>query len=173
MAATQRMRQGVRALIAFAQPVDHELAAAYLTPALFARFRLMRRSEKLHSLNVLRAILAEGPAPHDLEVAALLHDVGKTRYPLVLWQRMAPVIVGVIAPGLVQRWSCRDPRRWWWRPYVVYVHHPAWSAELIAAAGANPDAIWLVEHHQDDARRWRDHRLYPLLVRLQHADDLN
>jgi hypothetical protein len=171
--AARRLRQGVRALLAFSSPVDTALAARYLSPPLLTLFCQMRRSEQLHSLNVLRAILSTGDALPELAVAALLHDVGKSRYPLALWQKTLPVLVRAIAPALVTRWSSGDPRRPWWRPFAVYVHHPAWSAEMLAAAGAPEGAVWLAAHHQDNIARWIGHPYAPLLTRLQAADDAN
>ncbi len=171
--AIHRLRQGLRALFAFARPVDLDLAARYLTPEQVALFQRMRRGERLHSLNVLRALLAQGDTPPDLAVAALLHDVGKSRYPLALWQKSIAVLVRAFNPALFERLSRGDPRRWWQRPYAVYVQHPAWSAELLAQTYASDTALWLVAHHADAAERWRDHDLYPLLQRLQTADDTN
>jgi hypothetical protein len=69
-------RQGIRALTAFAQPVDLDLAAAHLSPPLLTLFGRMQRNDQLHSLNVLRSVLAQGPTPPDLATAALLHDSG-------------------------------------------------------------------------------------------------
>ena len=46
--ARKRIGQGVRALLAFATPVDDEAARTVLvTPALFGLFKRMRRSEQL------------------------------------------------------------------------------------------------------------------------------
>ncbi len=171
--ALRRLRQGLRALFAFALPVDLALARRYLDAAQLALFRRMRRGEQLHSLNVLRGVLAQGETPPDLAVAALLHDVGKSRYPLRLWQKTGAVLVRACAPPLFARLSRGDPRRWWQRAFVVYVQHPAWSAELLAETAASASAVWLVAHHQDDAERWRDHECYLLLKRLQRADDAN
>lgn len=133
----------------------------------------MRRSEQLHSLDVLRTILRDGDAPPALTVAALLHDCGKTRYPLAVWQKTAAVLVRRAAPRLFERLSAGDPRHPLIRPFVVYVHHPAWSADLMRAAGADADAVWLAAHHQQDRTRWRDHELFHVLERLQRADDAN
>lgn len=173
-----RLLQGLRALFAFAQPVEIESAARYLSPEQLTLFRQMRRGEQLHSLRVLRDVLAAGDgapdsAMPDLAVAALLHDVGKTRYPLALWQKTLPVLVRPLLPDLFRRLSAGDPRRWWQRPFVVYSHHPVWSAELLAATGASSAAIWLVAHHQEQAEQWQNHVLFPLLKRLQAADDTN
>ena len=173
MSARSRLRQGVRALIGFARPVDYALAAAHLTESQMALFRRMRHVERLHSLNVLRALRAAGAVDEALAVAALLHDVGKSCYPLALWQKVAVVLVRRLAPRAVARWSMGDPAQLWARPFVVYSHHPAWSADLLRAADASADAVWLAQHHQDDPAAWRDHPLYSALLRLQAADDLN
>src|SRR5688572_30885194 len=49
MTATYRIRQGLQAIFAFAQPVELPLAAQYLTPELLSLFSQMRHSEQLHS----------------------------------------------------------------------------------------------------------------------------
>lgn len=170
-AAAIRLRQGTRALSAFARPVDWAQAAAVLTPEELALFRRMQRSEQLHSLHVL--VSAHADDSPVLAQAALLHDVGKTRYPLRLWQRTLPVLAGAVSPGLPRRLSDRDPRPAWSRGFVVAAHHPAWSADLAVACSAPDDVVWLIRHHADDAAQWADHPLHPLLVRLQVADGEN
>jgi hypothetical protein len=173
MTAVYRIRQGLQAIFAFAQPVELPLAAQYLTPDLLLLFRQMRHSEQLHSLNVLRDVLTTGMTPPDLAVAALLHDVGKSRYPLRTWQKTVAVVVRNVAPQLFEQWSKGNPANQWMRPFVVYLEHPRWSAEMIAAAGASDNAIWLVKHHQEPRSLWSSHGLASLLQRLQQADDVN
>ena len=169
-----RLRQGLRALFAFTRSVDLALAERYLSPPQLIAFQRLRRGEQLHSLSVLRAVLAQNPVtPPDLAVAALMHDVGKTRYPSRLWQKIITVAVRMVAPSTFDRLSHGDPRRWQYRPFVVYVDHPIWSAEILAQTDASPEAIWLVAHHADPTDRWQTHDLFPLLKRLQSADDTN
>ena len=173
MAATQRLRQGIRALLAFSRPVDTALAAEYLSPALMTCFEQMRRSEQLHSLNVLRGTLVQGSTPPDLAIAALLHDVGKSRYPFPTWQKTLVVLIKTFTPRLFQRLSQGSEKNFWQRPFVLSKHHPAWSAQIVAAAGAPECAVWLVAHHADSLSRWADHSYLHLLERLKQADDTN
>ncbi len=169
-----RLRQGLRAFFAFARPVDETLAGRFLSPQQFAVFKRLRRGEQLHSLNVLCALLTQNAVtPPDLAVAALMHDVGKIRSPVLLWQQSIVVLIRSFTPSAFERLSHGDPRRWLNHPFVVYVEHPAWSAEILAQTGASEAAIWLVAHHADPADRWQNHDLYPLLQRLQAADDTN
>lgn len=173
MAAVQRIRQGVRALLAFTHAVDYDLAESYLSPAQMALFRRMQRSEQLHSLNVLRSVLKQGETPQDLAVAALLHDCGKSRYPIAIWQKTLVVLVRAANPKLYWRWSDGDPNKPWQRAFVVVEHHPAWSGELAAEAGVTGRALWLIATHAAWPDEVRDHPYFDLLRRLQEADNLN
>lgn len=173
VSAAQRLRQGVADLFAFVQPVDRNLAADHLSPELLALFDGLQRGEQLHSLNVLRGVLAQGPAPREVVAAGLLHDVGKTRYRLRTWQKTYAVLVRALFPALARRWKNGNARHFWVRPFVVTEQHPAWSAELLAQAGAPETVIWLAAHHADDAKQWAGHPYVDMLRRLQAADDAN
>ncbi|MBZ0298463.1 MAG: hypothetical protein K8J31_01925 [Anaerolineae bacterium] len=173
MTASYRIRQGLRALFAFSQPVDDDLAAAFLTPTLMHVFRSLRRSEQLHSLKVLRTIQSQGSISPDLAVAALLHDAGKSRYPFPVWQKTLVVLVRAFLPRLFTRLSSGSERNLLCRPFVLSVQHPAWSADQVAAAGGSATAVWLIAHHADPLDRWADHPCVQLLKQLRDADDTN
>lgn len=174
MSAVQRLRQGVRAVFAFTQTPDYALVEYYLNPAQQALFSRLNRGEQLHSLRVLRGVLAQEPdTPHDLALAALLHDTGKTRYPMAVWQKTLAVLTRKFAPARYEQWSRCDAADPLPRGCVVAEKHPAWSAELVAETGASPRALWLIEHHADPAQRWADHQHFHLLQRLKQADDAN
>lgn len=174
MALAQRLRQGVRALLAVSQTVDYELIQTVLAPAQLALFRQMSRSEQLHSLNVLRSVWAQATeTPHDLSVASLMHDVGKSRYRMSLFQKALVVLVRKGLPRLYRRWSRAGTLDDWRAPFVVSRYHPQWSAELLASVGASERAVWLVAHHQEPLALWRGHPYSALLERLQMADDMN
>lgn len=173
MTLVYRLRQGTRALLAFSRPIDDDLARQYLSPPLFALFGRLQRSEQAHSLNVLRSILAQGDAPPELVAAALLHDCGKVRWQLRIWQKTLAVLVRKGAPTLFRRWCSGDARNFWARPFVVSEHHPAWSGELLAEAGAPEAVVWLGMHHADPPEHWHGHPYENLLRRLQAADNAN
>ncbi len=168
MATRTRIQQGVRALIAFTRAVDYDLAGQYLNDAQLALFKRMKRSEQLHSLNVLRHL--GNPIP-DVAVAALLHDCGKILYPLAIWQKSVAVITRKIAPNYYHRWSKKSPTHWWYRAFVVAEHHPQWGADLVAETGASDQTVWLIAHHADKSCPL--HAYGNALRDLQRADDVN
>lgn len=177
---TMRLRQGVCALLADFRSVDEALAARYLNAEQLTLFRRMTRSEQLHSLNVLRDVLAQSAeTPRDLAQAALLHDVGKTLCPLSVAQRSLAVAMATLWPALDLHWRGPDPQAalaqlselpWWRVGSVVRQHHPTWGALLAHSVGLSERTVWLIAHH---AEAIDDHPYVALLRRLQQADDAN
>lgn len=171
-AAARRIEQGMRALFAFAAPVDLHLARRYLSPKELSAFQKMSRAEQLHSLQVLRRLLREaGRLPPALAVAALMHDVGKSRYHLAVWQKTLAVLVKRLSPDLAARLGRGEKLSVWRAPFVLSVQHAKWSAEILRGCDTAADALWLVEHHQADAASLPDHAQLASLRRLQRADD--
>jgi hypothetical protein len=173
-AKNQRVQQGIRALLAFAAPIDLHLAQQYLSQAELDAFQQMSRAEQLHSLNVLRDVLAQSdPTPPTLAVVALLHDVGKSRYHLMVWQKTIAVLVKAFIPTLANYLSRDETLNFWRAPFTVRKYHAKWSAEILHTCQSDYVAIWLAEHHQDPAGTHTTHPNYELLCRLQKADDAN
>ncbi len=173
MSARYRVRQGLHALGALVRPVNDAQAAEILAPELYALYRRMRRSERQHSLRVLRDLLAEGHTQPDLLAAALLHDVGKTQGRFSLPEKVVVVLVRALAPGLFQRWGSAESARGWRQPFAVSVQHPAWGAEMAAAAGASPLLVELIRRHADPLPVPPKTEADRLLRWLQAVDDRN
>jgi hypothetical protein len=172
MSAAYRFRQGTRALGAWLRPVDDALARQYLSAPLSDLYCRMRRSERQHSLRVLRALLDAGQSHPDLLAAALLHDVGKIRAPFFLPEKVLVVLIKAFAPRRYAQWG-RGPARGWRRPFAVSVQHPTWSAEMVADAGGSPLAVELIRRHADPLAGPPQTEADSLLAELQAVDDLN
>ena len=172
---TYRIKQGLRALFAFRADVDDALVRRHLSGPEYDLFKTMARAEQLHSVHVLRSVLAQSPETSpELATAALLHDVGKARYHLAVWQKTVSVLAESFAPGLFNKLSTGDDLNWWRAPFMVRQQHPAWGADMLTAIGSDPLVIWLVGHHARplDAGEAPEAHLH-LLARLKQADSEN
>ncbi len=143
-----------------------------LSPPLAALFGRLSPGEQAHSLTVLRAVqrgALPAAARAELHQAALLHDVGKSRAPLNLLDRVLVVLAKRLWPARALAWGQGAPSGFR-RPFVTAVQHPAWGAELAAQAGAPPLTVALIARHQtpvDSPATLEDE----LLAALQAADD--
>ena len=147
------MRQFWLALNAVPDSQDLALAGEVLSPAQMALFQKMQASEQAHSLWIFRQLRQhltgqDLEAQHDLLVAALLHDAGKSRHPLHLWERVVIVLGKALFPHQALLWGSQPPGGWK-RPFAIAAQHPAWGAELAGQAGASPLSVALVRRHQD------------------------
>jgi len=152
-------------------PTSEQLATAksILTDSQMKLFSQMQASEQHHSLRVLREIQRQGETNPDLLVAALLHDVGKIRFPLRLWERVFIVLGKTFFSRRVEVWG-QDKPQGWARPFVVAAQHPFWGGDLALEAGTTPQAVQLIRRHQEKtSQSTEDH----LLSVLQNADKLH
>jgi hypothetical protein len=145
-----------------ASPASHDLETikTFLPPPLLALFSSMSPEEQAHSISILNKLQGQGEQNTNLLAAALLHDVGKSRFPLRLWERVYVVLIKTAVPNLCKEWGANNPltpaegawNGFLWRlkkPFMVAVRHPEWGAEMAAAAGANPQVVALIRRHQD------------------------
>lgn len=157
-----------------AAPAEDELEQArfLLGPDLFLLFSTMPPAEQTHALRVFMRLTTAGEQQPELLCAALLHDVGKTRQPLRLWERVVIVLAQVFLPAQAADWGTGQPAGWR-RPFVVAAQHPQWGADMAAQAGADPLVVKLIHRHQEaplsPAATVEDR----LLQRLQAADNLS
>ena len=151
--ALYRARQFWHAWSASPAAEDLDAVKELLTPAQMALFNRMQPSEQAHSLAVMEQIRnAPGeisqPYWHDLLVASLLHDVGKTRYPLHVWERVAIVLCEAVAPSLAERLGKGSPQGWR-HAFVVARKHAEWGAEMAAEAGSSSLTTEIIRRHQN------------------------
>ncbi|MCA9883013.1 MAG: HD domain-containing protein [Anaerolineae bacterium] len=173
---TYRIKQGLRALFAFTTDVDTTLARQYLNAQEYALFQTMAHAEQLHSLNVLRTVLTQhAETPLELAAAALLHDVGKARYHLAVWQKTVSVLAESFTPALFASLSAGNDLTWWRAPFMVREQHPAWGADMLKAINSDPLVVFLVGHHAHHLDNCGDvpENYIRLLARLKKADGEN
>lgn len=174
-----RTRQLWQAISTGSSREDTELAAAILTPSQLELFQQMQESEQAHSIRVLRELKRQGEENSDLQTAALLHDVGKIRAPLRLWERVLVVVIKTICPSCVKRWGAAGESNsleglGWRRAFVVAEKHPAWGADLVSQNGGSDLAVALVARHQEQLPPYSermDSNEDRLLYKLQAVDN--
>jgi putative nucleotidyltransferase with HDIG domain len=167
-----RWRQFWQALAARPLPGEAQREiAAVLSEREVALFRRLSLNDQEHSYQVMTMLKSAGYDDPDLLAAALLHDVGKTRYRMPIWVRSLLVLAEAFVPGRVAQWGEGEVKGWR-RPFVVKARHAEWGAEMAKAAGSRPRTVALIERHDKvvaSAGGYEDE----LLRRLQWADDEN
>jgi len=148
----------------------------FLTPPLVQLFERLHPSEQAHAIRVCKKLIAEGETNPLLLTAALLHDIGKIRYPLRLWERVWIVLFGgmvkKIAKPLILGDERLDKAAWWKRPLLVGKFHPSWGAELLRSYGVDERIVWLVQNHQEANGIDPTHPAASWLKKLAQADQL-
>ncbi len=146
-----RLRQFRLALGAALAPEGVERARALLTATQFELFARLLPSEQAHSLQVLAKLETAGQTQPELLKAALLHDIGKSRFHLKVWERVEIVLFKAATPGIFRRLGATpiESASRWVRPFVIAEQHPAWGAELAEEAGASDLMAALIRRHQD------------------------
>lgn len=172
MGIAYRVRQFWLALTAAPNPADLQEVRSVLPPALMALFLRMQPGEQIHSLIVYRQLARQAQADENLLTAALLHDVGKSRCPLRVWERALVVAAQKLVPRRVKAWGASpEPVTGWRRPFVVAEQHPAWGAQMAQAAGAHPLVAALIHRHQDPLPGPPQSEADRLLQQLQRYDN--
>jgi hypothetical protein len=171
-----RFIQAWNALVTQSAPEDQKLAHQILTPMQMNLFLHMQAGEQVHSIRILRELMNKGERHPDLMLAALLHDVGKIRHPLRIWEKAISVLGKFLSPEHAKRWgkiSVEPTVRisWWQWPFIVSEQHADWGADLVFEAGASPLATSIIRRHQQYIAPGSDSLEDILVQKLQSIDD--
>jgi len=168
--AAYRARQLWDALLAKPKMDQLDAVRERLTPSQFELFQRMHPSEMSHAIRMCENLIAKGENHPDLLKAALLHDVGKARQPLRIWERVQIVLGQKFFPQRTARWGVGEPQGWR-RAFVVAAQHPTWGAEMAAAVGVSPLVLEMIRHHQGEAPDHLNKDERELLDKLQAVDN--
>jgi putative nucleotidyltransferase with HDIG domain len=123
-----------------------------------------------HSYRVMKRLRDSGEDRQDLLVAALLHDVGKIRAPVSVWERSLAVLLVKGMPDRVERFSEGSPNGWR-KAIVVKAQHPLWGAEMAREAGCTVLTVSLIKRHHECVADQEDTEEAQFLRALQGADN--
>lgn len=153
-------------------PPDEALAPAreVLTPQQMGLFQIMHPSDKTHALDVFGKLQTRGESNTDLLAAALLHDVGKIRYPMSPWDRAIVVLGQAFFPSKAKTWGQGKPKGWR-RPFVAAEQHAYWGARMAAESGVSTLTVHLIWRHHEAPAIIPETPEDLLLRTLQGADD--
>ncbi len=165
-----RIKQTLQALTAPWRPVDDALAAQHLAPVLHQLFLTMSKNDRQHHLRVYKRLCAAGHISPALLTAALLHDIGKTRYRFGIPERILAVAVKTLLPAKFAQWS-KGEAMGWRRALVVSARHPEWGAEIVGQVCDDVLVLTLIRLHQTPLADVPTGQTRDLLTVLQMADD--
>jgi len=167
-----RARQFFQSLFCKPQPGELEEIEAILPERLYHLFLELPAADQCHSYRVFQTLVASGENNQDLLSAALLHDVGKSRYRLNIIERILIVFAEHADPERMRHWGQGAPRGWK-RAFVIAIQHPSWGADMVSSAGGSKILVRLIQnHHTHPATPTGDH-FAALLARLKQADSIN
>ena len=130
--------------------------------------------EQQHTMRILDLLRQANHHHPSLHKAALLHDLGKTRFSLSILDRVLIVLASRIIPQRARRWG-DDPNPPYRhrKAFVIRRWHPMWGAEMVANSDLDQLSINLIRRHQDklNGSTVEETEEEQLLRQLQWADD--
>lgn len=155
------------------EPGFFEDVDGLLSPEQLELFFQLPVSDQNHSYRVYQCLIESGENNRELLQAALLHDLGKVKFPLKPLERAVAVLLMGLLPALADRLAAGEPKGIR-KPLVVYHNHPDWGAALAEKAGCSPLTVWLIRNHESPAQRdFSSEEAGQLLIKLQNADNQN
>lgn len=183
----KRTRQFLRALGAKITPSDLVIVQQYLNPSEQSLFLNTDPAIQKHCVNTALTILnmpveRTGSNRSVLIKATLLHDIGKTRGSINLWDRVFYVLVKKVSgpwvhklaspapgPGPGSTHGHGSPLARFRNAFYVHLHHPELGAELAEKAGLDENIVYLLRYHHNIAKAASSQELAVLMK----ADELN
>ena len=150
-------------------PNEWEQIRNQLSHSEFGLFQNYSKSDQYHAYRVFQMLRTANYLFDDLLTAALLHDIGKSKYQISILDRVWPVVIKKIWPSKYHQWGADEDVRWK-RPFIIKQQHAKWGADMVRAVGGSEEAIALIRRHQDPIEKIESEE-DALLQKLQWADN--
>ncbi|AGA69606.1 putative domain HDIG-containing protein [Desulfitobacterium dichloroeliminans LMG P-21439] len=142
-----RVRQFYNTIYPKINTEELEWALKLLPPCSVPLFKSQPLPEQRHALDVALDLCASGIHNSHLLAAALLHDCGKAKHPLKVWERVAIVLLQKLPRQIWDHLlSCHSPLSLSLR---TAQEHPSWGAEMAQEFGLDLHIIELIREHHD------------------------
>ncbi|HSB66439.1 MAG TPA: HD domain-containing protein [Anaerolineales bacterium] len=173
-----RTRQFWQSVFLKTEPKRLEQVRGRFNTAQWALFTQLQPEEQAHALRIFYKLLEQGDDQPDLLLAALLHDVGKLKYPLNPLERAIIVLVRATLPKQASQWGSLPHGDWESFPglrkaFILAENHAQWGADLARQAGVSPLTEALIRDHQHSPPIAAGELENSLLHKLQVLDNDN
>jgi hypothetical protein len=168
-----RIQQFFRALNVSTSKIDFQGLDSILSSDQIELFQQMHPFDQEHCYRVYERLIRDGNDHPDLLVAALLHDVGKSKVRIWIWERVIIVIGNPFIKSFWVRFNKNHKCSWFSKLFMVSEFHPDWGAEKAEEAGASPLVVDLIRRHQNQIPVSTVCIEDKLLNILQFADRIN
>jgi hypothetical protein len=148
--ARKRIVQGLRGLRPGWLGASVDLALmSLLAPHQRERFAQLPAFDQQHLCRVAHYLRAHGVTDHDVLVAGLLHDIGKSDgvHRVRLLDRVGKVLLKRFAPGTLARIADQYPEGRF-PGLALTVRHPEVGAEIARDLGCSARTCWLIRFHE-------------------------
>lgn len=147
-----RIQQFYHSLFPQISSADILLVHSFLSGTAVSLFEAQSLADQRHALDVARDLLQNQIhlpfSQKDVLIqAALLHDCGKIRYPLRIWQRIYIVLCAKLPLKLQESLKTLPYFEALSLPLTLAEEHPEWGAELATQEGLSENVIQLIRHH--------------------------
>ena len=166
-----RIRQFFKSLFVTKSMVDMDFVRKHLTPAQEALFLRMQTYDRYHSVLFAKTLIAEVyKVQEDMIVAALLHDVGKSRYLISPFNRTFAVLIHKFAPKMMEDATLENVT-FFNKTFLVAKHHAQWSEEMARSVGVSElTAIIIASHENENINE--THPYYEMIKTFIKYDDI-
>jgi hypothetical protein len=142
-----RARQFWQAIFPRINSEELNWALNKLPPTAASLFMQQSLTEQRHAIDVAYDLWLTHAEYPNLIIAALLHDCGKSRYPLNVWERI--YIVLLQRAPLKARERLLQSRPLFSSPLRTALDHPIWGATLALELGLDDEIIALIQYHHN------------------------